>query len=193
MIIRDTPERYGIVSQSLHWGMAAGIIALFGLGWWMVRLDYYDDYYTRAPALHRSIGMLMMFALILRIAWRIANRKPAHPDLTPFERKASSLVHFAFYPLLLVLTMSGYLISTGDGRAIDVFDWFAVPSVLHNKSIAVAAGPIHRWMAYTVMILAGLHASAAIRHAVTRYRFRAPAGSDRMPPPISDSVKEAPR
>jgi cytochrome b561 len=177
LTIRDNSSRYGFVSQSLHWGMAAGIIALFALGWWMVRLDYYDYYYTRAPALHRSTGMFILFALLLRIAWRLTNIKPVRPGLTPFELRASRLVHFAFYPLLLCLVLSGYLISTADGRPIDVFGWFEVPALIQNKSLADAAGPLHRWIAYSVMMLVALHASAAIKHALTRHSTQ-PRGSD---------------
>lgn len=181
MMIRDSSARYGLVSQSLHWGMAAGIIALFALGWWMVRLDYYDHYYTRAPALHRSTGMFILFALLLRIAWRLTNVKPVRAGLTPFEYKASRLVHFAFYPLLLILILSGYLISTADGRPIDVFGWFEVPSIIRNKSLADAAGPLHRWVAYSVMMLTALHASAAIKHAFARYSARPMARSMQIP------------
>jgi cytochrome b561 len=39
-MITDTQEAYGIVSRILHWGMALAVFALFGLGWWMVGLDY---------------------------------------------------------------------------------------------------------------------------------------------------------
>lgn len=177
LMIRDNYSRYGLVSQGLHWGMAAGIIALFALGWWMVRLDYYDYYYTRAPALHRSTGMVILFALLLRIAWRLTSIKPARPGLTSFELKASRIVHFAFYPLLLCLMLSGYLISTADGRPIDVFGWFELPALMQNKSLSDAAGPLHRWIAYGLMVLTALHASAAIKHALARHRTQ-PRSSD---------------
>jgi cytochrome b561 len=169
LMIRDDSSRYGLMSQIFHWGMAAGIIALFALGWWMVRLDYYDYYYTRAPALHRSTGMVILFALLLRIAWRFTNTKPVRAGLTPFELKASRLVHLAFYPLLICLMLSGYLISTADGRPIDVFGWLEVPALIQNKSLADIAGPLHRWIAYSVMALTALHASAAIKHALARH------------------------
>jgi cytochrome b561 len=175
LMIKDSSSRYGLVSQSLHWGMAAGIIALFFLGWWMVRLDYYDYYYTRAPALHRSTGMFILFALLLRIAWRLTNIKPVRAGLTPFELKASRLVHLAFYPLLLGLMLSGYLISTADGRPIDVFGLLEVPALIQNKSLVDVAGPLHRWIAYSVMMLTALHASAAIKHALARHSTQPPA------------------
>jgi cytochrome b561 len=164
MVIKDTPTGYGLVSRLFHWLMAIAIFAMFGLGWWMVGLDYYSPYYHRAPDLHRSAGILLFIALLFRIVWRFANIKPEDAELTPFERMASRLVHFSFYPLLLALMLAGYFISTPEGRAIDVFGLFSVPSIIQEKGLADTAGAIHRWLAYFVMALAAVHTFAALKH-----------------------------
>jgi cytochrome b561 len=44
-----------------------------------------------------------------------------------------------------------------------------VPALIQNKSLADAAGPLHRWIAYSIMMLTALHASAAIKHALARH------------------------
>ena len=165
-MIRDTKEGYGIVSLVLHWGMAIAIFALFALGLWMVGLDYYSPYYKSAPDLHRSAGILMFAVLLLRIAWRLANVKPDRAALTPLERQASRLVHAAFYVLLVTLMLSGYLISTADGRSIEVFNWFSVRSLGKSEGLEDAAGVVHEWVAYAVISLAALHTAAALKHRI---------------------------
>jgi cytochrome b561 len=164
MVIKDTPAGYGLVSRLFHWLMAIAIFALFGLGWWMVGLDYYSPYYHSAPDLHRSAGVLLLVALLLRGVWRLMNVKPSDAELTPFERMASRIVHAGFYPLLLALMLSGYFISTPDGRGIDVFGLFSVPSIVQQKGLADLAGLTHRMLAYTVMAVAAVHAIAALKH-----------------------------
>lgn len=164
MYVKDTPTGYGIVSRLFHWLMAAAIFALFGLGWWMVKLDYYSPYYVSAPDFHRSAGILLFLALLARIVWRTFNVKPSDAELTPWERKASWLVHIAFYPLLIALSMSGYFIATPDGRPIDVFGWFSVPSIVQQKGLEDTAGLIHWTLAYTVVALSVIHALAALKH-----------------------------
>lgn len=166
MIIRDTAAGYGVVSRVLHWGMALAIFAMFALGLWMVDLDYYSPYYHRAPDLHRSAGILLLIALALRLLWRLGNTKPDDHELSYFERRASRLVHWGFYPLLLALMVSGYFISTPDGRPIDVFGLFAVPSLVQEKGIEDLAGLVHRWLAWLTMGLAGLHTAGALKHHV---------------------------
>lgn len=164
MLIRDTEAGYGLVSRLFHWLMALAIFAMFGLGLWMVGLDYYSPYYHSAPELHKSVGMLLLIALAFRFGWRTANVRPADDDLSPLERSAARIVHWSFYPLLLALMVSGYLISTADGRPIDVFGWFSVPSPGVNKGLEDTAGAVHRWLAYLVIALAAVHAAGALKH-----------------------------
>lgn len=164
MHVRDTSSGYGLVSRLMHWVMALVIFAMFGLGVWMVGLDYYSPYYHAAPDLHKSVGILLLIALLLRVGWRLANVRPADDELTPFERKAARIVHVGFYPLLFALIVSGYLISTADGKPIDVFGLFSLPSPGENKGLEDTAGVVHEWLAYLVIAAAVLHASGAFKH-----------------------------
>lgn len=166
MIVKDTSAGYGVVSRLFHWLMAVTIFGLFGLGWWMVDLDYYSPYYVSAPDFHRSAGILLFIALLARIVWRFMNIKPDDAELTPLERKASWVVHWGFYPLLIALSISGYLIATPDGRPINVFGWFSVPSIIQQKGLEDTAGLIHWALAYTVIVLAVVHTIGALKHHI---------------------------
>lgn len=164
MLFRDTSEGYGLVSRLFHWLMALAIVAMFGLGLWMVDLDYYSPYYNSAPSLHKSVGILLLIALALRFGWRLANVRPSDEELAPLERVAARIVHWGFYPLLLALMVSGYLISTADGRPIEVFGWFSVPSPGENKGLEDTAGAVHAWLAWLVIAVTAVHAAGALKH-----------------------------
>ncbi len=164
MLIRDTAAGYGLVTRLTHWVMAVAIVAMFALGLWMVTLTYYSPYYSTAPNIHRSVGILLLIGLVARFLWRIANPKPDDGELAPWERTASRIVHWGFYPLLLALMVSGYLISTAGGRPIEVFDWFSVPSLVQRKGLEDSAGEVHEWLAYLTIALVALHAAASLKH-----------------------------
>lgn len=164
MQIRDTLHGYGLVTRLFHWGMALGIFFLFALGYWMVGLDYYSAYYVSAPNLHRSLGLLLTVALLVRWVWRLTSVHPGDSELTAVERITARIVHAGFYPLLLALMVSGYFISTSDGRPIDVFGLIEVPSAIVDKNLAVTAGYIHKILAYMTVGVAILHAAAALKH-----------------------------
>lgn len=168
MQVRNTANRFGIVTISIHWLVAIAVFGLFGLGYWMMGLSYYDDWYRTAPDIHRSIGSLLMMVMVLRLAWRFVNPVPRPlPSHSRFEVLAAHGAHLLLYLLIFVAMISGYLISTADGSSISVFDWFEVPSVTGRiKGMEDTAGLVHYWVTWAVVVLAGLHGLAAIKHHV---------------------------
>lgn len=159
-------KRYGHTRLLLHWLIALAIIALFILGEWMVDLDYYHRWYNRAPDWHRSVGLLLVAVLGVRVIWRLFGKRVyALASHKPWERIIGRLMHSALDLITLLVIVSGYLISTADGRAVAVFDWFAVPALYaganNQESIA---GLWHEWLSIILIMLACLHALAALKH-----------------------------
>ena len=48
----------------------------------------------------------------------------------PWEIRTAHRVHLLTYLLLLMIMLSGYLISTVDNRSIEVLGWFSIPSII---------------------------------------------------------------
>ncbi len=160
---RNTLNNYGCISIALHWLVAIAVLELFALGLWMVELTYYDAWYQRAPALHKGVGVLLFFVMLARLAWHLTNPQPRLSG-APWERLAARLAHGMLYLLLYALMVSGYLISTADGRAIDVLGLFNIPATFSGKHQEDIAGIVHRYLAYGVIAFATLHALAALKH-----------------------------
>lgn len=163
---RNSPSRYGLVSLFLHWGSALVVFGLFGLGLWMRELDYYDTWYHRAPEIHKGIGILLLIALVLRVLWRFLSPPPPAPASHGRNtRLATTLGHLGLYGLLFTAIIAGYLISTAEGKPISVFGWFDVPATLSGlPDQADVAGVIHLYLAWALVVLAVLHALAALKH-----------------------------
>ncbi len=163
-MLRNTSTSYGLVAIAMHWLMAVVIFGMFGLGLWMVELNYYDSWYHDAPYMHKAIGMLLLFALVFRFGWRLTN---ARPNLMgePWEQITALLVHRTHYLLLFTITMTGYLIPTAEGAGIDIFGLLKVPaSFSFTKTEADLIGLIHLYVAWAVIGLAAAHAGAALKH-----------------------------
>ena len=161
MQFRNSIDRYGAIAILIHWLVAVAVIGLFALGYWMVDLTYYDDWYRRAPDIHRSVGILLLAVMVLRVIWRFINPPPAPlSEHTRLEVLSAHAAHAVLYLLLFVAT-------TADGSSISVFGWFAVPSVTGQvKGMEDIAGTIHYWSTWAIVVLAGLHALAALKHHV---------------------------
>src|SRR5690606_16645738 len=131
-----------------------------------VDLSYYSPWYRSAPFWHKSIGLALFVVLVLRLLWRVFNPRPQHlPNHRRWEIGAAAVVHALLYLMLLVIVISGYLISTATGQGISFFGWFEVPALLTGlPQQADRAGLVHYWVAIAVLGLAALHALGALKH-----------------------------
>ena len=166
MQLRNSTSRYGWVSIFMHWGVALAVFGLFALGLWMVGLDYYSTWRKDAPDLHKSIGLVVLGVMLLRVLWRFISPPP--PTLGSYSRMTrlgARFGHGFLYLSLFAVLIAGYLISTADGVGIPVFGLFEVPALVSDlPDQADLAGVIHLWLAWGLVIFAVLHGLAALKH-----------------------------
>lgn len=158
--------KYTLPQRGLHWITALTVIGLFAMGLWMSDLGYYDAWYHKAPFWHKSVGLSLAALVLTRLALRfIQGHPPALPTHQRWERVLARLTHLALYVLLFGAFASGYLISTADNRPAPFFGLFEIPALFtafeHQEDIA---GEIHEICVWSLIILAGLHAAAALKH-----------------------------
>lgn len=163
---RNSGDHWGLVSIAFHWVTALAVIGLFGVGLYMVDLSYTDPLSNALPNWHRSVGLLLGAALVLRLAWRFLSPPPRPlPNYRRSEHIMAVLMHWTLYILMIAIIVSGYLISSADGRGVSVFGWFKVPSVTGNVgNLEDMAGEWHFWLAWAVIVLSAMHALAALKH-----------------------------
>ncbi|WP_095109070.1 cytochrome b [Pseudomonas sp. Irchel 3E20] len=166
MQLRNSSSRYGWVSIFMHWGVALAVFGLFALGLWMVGLDYYSTWRKDAPDLHKSIGLTLFAVMLLRVVWRFVSPPP--PTLSSYSRLTrlgAKVGHSFLYLSLFAVMIAGYLISTADGAGIAVFGLFEVPALVSGlPDQADVAGVVHLYLAWALVVFAGLHALAALKH-----------------------------
>jgi len=166
MRLCNTPSSYGLVSIALHWIAAVAIIGLFALGLWMVDLSYADPWYTTAPWLHIGLGVVLGALIVARLAWRLCQPRPAFESgMRGWERAAALTAHWLMYTATVAVIGSGYLITTADGSAVSVLDWFELPPLqLGIDRQADLAGRVHYYGAWLLVLMAGGHSLAALKH-----------------------------
>ena len=164
-MLKNSTEGYGKIQIIFHWLSAIIVFGLFGLGLWMMDLNYYSEWYRTAPDLHKSIGLTLLILTICRVIWKLVNPSPKALSTNKIENKIAKVAHLALYLLMFAIMISGYLISTADGRGIDWFWLFEVPSmgefIPQQEEVA---GDIHEILAYSLIGLVVFHAIAALKH-----------------------------
>lgn len=166
MHVRNSQDRYGLVATALHWVLALLMLGLIWLGWVLVDLGYYSPWYKPAITAHETLGMLVLGLAAFKLVWMLYAPGPApQPELRPWERGASKLVHWLLFASMFLIPVTGYLTSTSDGAAVSMFDWFEIPAVVPvSTALRDWSIDVHLYGAYTVLVLAILHAGAALKH-----------------------------
>lgn len=164
-MFNNTETQYGVVSIVLHWLSFLLVAALFGVGLYMVDLTYYDPLYHELPQWHKLFGVVLAVLSLARILWRILSRSPTLLAAAGWQVAAARSVHWALYLLLLLLPLTGYLISTAEGSDLSAFGWTLLPGLFElSPALADWAGSLHLWTAWGLIGLATVHALAAFKH-----------------------------
>ena len=165
--------RYDAVAIGLHWLIALGILALIAIGLTMTHMDLGPMAKFRLYQLHKSIGITMLFAMVLRVLWRLIRRPPPLPDaMPPLERTAAEGAHAALYAFLFFLPLTGWALVSASPFNIPtvlygVIPWPHLPvlSTLEDKApVEHVLKLVHGYAAWLLIALVLVHAGAALRH-----------------------------
>lgn len=171
MRLINSPARYGAIPQALHWLTFLCVIAAWPLGWF---LDDFPKGEARSLALltHMTLGQCVFVLIIIRLVWRLIDPVPPleRTPLGPVLEQAGRLSHYAFYVLLVAVPIAGIVVQLQRGHPLPIFGLWQVPSPWPaDRATAHTVLKIHEYLANTVVILAGIHAAAALIH---HYGFR---------------------
>ena len=166
MRLRSSVEGYGALSQMMHWITVVLVILAWLLG-------QFDDVFpkgaARAAALfvHNSAGLAVIGILVLRLLWRFADPPPpTEPTiLGAWLDRAGRLAHYLLYALLVAVPISGIVLQFARGDALPLFGLTEIASPwVRDRAFARSVKEIHEVTANALVILAALHAAAALLH-----------------------------
>lgn len=162
----NTVERYSGFSRALHWLSALLIFGLFGVGLYMTGLDKADPSRGDIYGLHKSIGVLSLLLVILRLLWFRVATAPALPSVFDAKEKAVMKgLQGALYLLMLLIPISGYVMSVSAGHPVSFFGLFELPALLgENKSVAGFAHEAHEILSWAIIVIVVLHMAGAVKH-----------------------------
>lgn len=163
--LRDTPERWGGVTRFLHWAVAALIFALVALGW-VARLAPLSPSKITLFYWHKSLGMLALALVLIRLAWRAGNRPPSLPEgFSRRERLLARGTHAALYALILAAPISGWFIDSTSGIPFRIFWILPLPAIAPvSQRLENIFELAHVAIFWTLATLLLGHIGAALRH-----------------------------
>lgn len=164
MQIKNTQNRFGIVTIVLHWLMAVLIIVLLALGLYMTRIPI-SELKLKLYGWHKELGFLVLMLVMIRITWRLSNINPSLAALPWWEVLAARAMHWAFYGFMFALPITGWLMTSAAGLPASFFGLFVFPDlVAPNQHLFSLLIEVHRWLAYGLILAFCGHTGAALKH-----------------------------
>ncbi|UTO55129.1 cytochrome b/b6 domain-containing protein [Neoehrlichia mikurensis] len=116
---------------------------------------------------HKALGIISMVLIMIRIVSRLSSKIPPYSEvIAPFFIIASRFVHILLYVFMIVMPLSGYMMSSASNKPITMI-FFDFPLILPtNKNLAFVFHKIHILSAYTLIILIILHILGALKHLI---------------------------
>jgi cytochrome b561 len=182
----NVSNRYTKTAIVLHWLIAIAILAMFALGWYMSELpkegpkqmgfDLFDlGIYTWQLSeeatlrtfyfnLHKSIGVTLLALVIFRLLWRITHKPPALLNsYSAFERKLATGAHHLLYLLMVVLPVSGLLMTLYSKYGLKWFGLEFLPG-LDNKGLRDVFKESHEIIGIVILVVIAIHILGALKH-----------------------------
>jgi cytochrome b561 len=163
--LRNTENRYGLVSQLFHWLVVALILMQYAWAW---RIDNAEGFRLRLELVtqHKTIGMVVLSLAVLRLIWRLFNQPPALPaSMKSWEQLAARAGHWILYGLIFAMPLTGWLYSSAAGLGDYWWGPFNFPSLVEpGERLEDWFGQLHARLAVSLAVMAGIHVLAALRH-----------------------------
>lgn len=155
--------RYNNGARALHWAIALLIIANLATG---LLHDPLEDYVRLMP-LHKSLGLTILVLSLARILWRFTWKRPAYPEtMSSSEVALAKVVHWVFYALMLIMPLTGWVVTSAGKYPLNWFGLFDVPKfdVVRESATYTLNHEAHELLGYIFLALVVLHVAAALRH-----------------------------
>jgi cytochrome b561 len=157
--------RFHPFAMLLHWLVAAALVAQFSFGWWLTTLP--DDARAAWVGVHRSVGVVIMAVILVRLAWRLACVPPAqYPTVPHAVGWIAELSHAIVYAALVLVPLTGLLGTLLGGEPFMLFGATLRGSGAGHAALGDFFRGAHAIAAWTLAGLVALHVAAALWHLV---------------------------
>lgn len=158
-------NRYTKTAITLHWLVALIIFTTFPLGVYMHELTL-SPLKLKLVSYHKWLGITIFLLTVIRLAWRVTHTPPLLPDTIPlWQQRAAHGLHFLLYILLLIIPVSGWLMSSAKGVPVVYLGLVQLPDLVgKDKALGELLAGVHEILNFGLLALVGMHVAAALKH-----------------------------
>lgn len=162
-------QKYPLPMRAFHWTISILVFGMLILGFlmtgWLDKVSYKGELVTW----HKSFGVLILCLVVLRLLTRLLHLKSIPPfssSMPAYEIFLANIVHKLLYVFLLIMPLSGYLMSSLHPKSSGVaFFGISLPQFLPKSQVwSGFFSQIHEISAFALLALITLHVAGVIKH-----------------------------
>lgn len=165
MSSNSTTHGYGAMARLLHWGVAllVAMQIVIALRAWKLPpgADKFELLFQ-----HRSLGLTIFVLVVIRLGWRWTHGVPALPgSVGNTARALARFNQYLLYALLLLLPLSGLIMSQSAGSVVSWFGLFDFPTLVATDDALLKQMKLVHLLLNTILFAGiALHLVGALRH-----------------------------
>ena len=166
MKLRESRTEFGLITRWTHAVVVALIVLQLILGWSMGLLPEHSSAQALVIEAHESCGLLLLGVALFFILWAVVlNQRPENDGIKGWQRKLSLWVHGLLFALIILEPLLGLTLVELGGHAVSFFGIGHIPAFLgRHHDAAEVVEDVHAFVAWCIVVVAGLHALAALYH-----------------------------
>lgn len=115
--------------------------------------------------LHETLGLCVIGLVVLRMLWRMVDRRPAPQPIVRWMHLGSRAVQGLLYLLLLAVPITAIAGAWLEGHPLTLLAGIDLrPLVGESHDLGANFASLHTWLGDAILWLAGLHALAGLSH-----------------------------
>jgi cytochrome b561 len=158
-------QYYGSVAQAFHWITAILVLIAFTLGPGGSEQQIYSSENAFDRELHETLGVCIFMLTILRLLWRIGDKRPQPPNVPRWMDIGASTLKWGLYVLLFALPITAISGAWLEGHSLSFVGNLQVrPLIVERHDLGEIVAEIHSLLGDVILWLAGIHSAAALFH-----------------------------
>lgn len=176
MPLTNSATSFGSVTKSFHWLTALLILSNLPLGWLATQVAHQievtptEDLIARATflfSLHKTLGVVIFFVALGRIAWAISQPKPGLLNGDKgIEAWAAETVHWLLYGSLVLVPLSGWVHHAATSGFAPI--WWPLgqnlPLIPKSELLSETASTLHFVLMLVLASAIAAHVAGALKH-----------------------------
>ena len=140
------------------------LVSIVSVGFYMTDLPL-GPQKLRIYAWHKSVGITLLALAVLRLLWRLTERRPLQVPMPRWQARSAAAIHVLLYLLMFGIPLSGWLFNSAAGFPLRWFGVVNLPALTAaDGALKAFAREAHETGVIVLLALVAVHAAAGLKH-----------------------------